>query len=312
MHEHVIHIEGLYKSFRQLPVLQGIDLKIKRGTVFCLLGSNGAGKTTMVKILATLLPYDKGRVRVCDYDVKESPRRVRSHISLTGQYAAVDELLTGRENMYMVGRLFHAGGYKKRAAGLLEQFDLTDAANRRSGSYSGGMRRKLDIAMSLMGSPDVLFLDEPTTGLDPQTRLAMWQEIHKLKQMGTTVFLTTQYLEEAEQLADHVAILHEGRIKAEGTVAQLKGLLPGGSVVLTFEKTHYDAAERVLKNYTYIKNDAEYSYVVLTDGDTKTLTSILLSFHDSGIPPKDISLRQPSLEDVFLSQIHAKKESKTA
>ena len=225
-----IAVVDLRKSYGDLLVLDGIDLTVERGTVFALLGSNGAGKTTLVRILATLLKPDSGSASVGGYDVVEEPAHVRESISLTGQFAAVDEVLTGRENLVLMARLWHVPDRNRAAAELLERFDLTDAADRRVATYSGGMRRRLDIAMSLIGGPPVLFLDEPTTGLDPQSRLEVWSSIRELARQGTTVLLTTQYLDEAEQLADRIAILHEGRIIADGTLAELKALLPPATV----------------------------------------------------------------------------------
>jgi ABC-2 type transport system ATP-binding protein len=221
-----IETVGLSKSFGDHVVLRGVDLSVPAGTVFALLGSNGAGKTTAVKILSTLLEADGGTAAVNGYDVATEPAKVRESISLTGQFAAVDEMLTGRENLVLVADLRHLRGSARIADELLARFDLTDAAGRRVATYSGGMRRRLDIAMSLIGDPSVLFLDEPTTGLDPQSRLEVWKTVRELAGRGTTVLLTTQYLDEAEQLADRIAILHEGRIIADGTLAELKQLLP--------------------------------------------------------------------------------------
>ncbi len=308
MQDYIININGLYKSFKGVNVLKGINLKIQKGSVFCLLGSNGAGKTTTVKILSTLVQGDKGKINICGFDLKKDPQKVRESISMTGQYAAVDELLTGRENMYLIGQLLHIAGYKERAEKLFKQFELSGAANRRSGSYSGGMRRKLDIAMSLMGNPQILFLDEPTTGLDPQNRIAMWQEVIKLKQMGITIFLTTQYLEEAERLADHVAILNNGIITAEGSVDQLKNLLPAGAVQLMFDEKQYGLAQSILEAETAASNDAGLSLTVMTDGSVEALTTILVKFRDAGVRVKSVVQKQPTLEDVFLSQIYSGKE----
>ncbi|TYP90445.1 ABC transporter ATP-binding protein [Blastococcus xanthinilyticus] len=225
-----IEIAGLTKSYGDHSVLGGVDLTVPPGTVYALLGANGAGKTTLVRILATLLRADGGTAAVHGHDVAAEPARVRESSSLTGQFAAVDEILTGRENLVLIGELRHledAGGIADR---LLARFDLTDAAGRRVATYSGGMRRRLDIAMSLIGDPPVLFLDEPTTGLDPQSRLEVWKTVQELAGQGTTVLLTTQYLEEAEHLAHRIAILHGGRIIAEGTLAELKRLLPPATV----------------------------------------------------------------------------------
>ena len=225
-----IEVHGLQKSFKELEVLRGVDLDVVRGSIFALLGSNGAGKTTVVKILSTLLKADAGMVGVNGFDVVTQASEVRESISLTGQFAAVDEILSGRENLVLMARLRHLQDPGSIADDLLERFSLTDAAGRKVATYSGGMRRRLDIAMSLIGSPPVIFLDEPTTGLDPQARIEVWQAVRKLAAQGTTVLLTTQYLDEAEQLADRIAILHEGRILVNGTLAELKQLLPPATV----------------------------------------------------------------------------------
>jgi ABC-2 type transport system ATP-binding protein len=221
-----IRVRGLEKAFGDVSVLRGVDFDAPRGSIFALLGSNGAGKTTIVKILATLLSADSGSAVIDDHDVFTQPGRVRSSISLTGQFAAVDEVLTGRENLVLVAKLRHQKDPGRIADDLLARFRLTDAGSRKAATYSGGMRRRLDIAMSLIGDPSVIFLDEPTTGLDPEARLEVWRAVRELAAGGTTVLLTTQYLDEAEQLADRIAILHEGRIIADGTLAELKALLP--------------------------------------------------------------------------------------
>jgi ABC-2 type transport system ATP-binding protein len=221
-----IHAQGLEKSYKELHVLRGVDFDVARGSICALLGSNGAGKTTVVRILSTLLKADAGTISVNGFDVATQAANVRESISLTGQFAAVDEILTGRENLVLIARLRHREDPGRIADDLLARFSLTDAATRKVSTYSGGMRRRLDIAMSLIGNPPVIFLDEPTTGLDPQARLEVWQAVKELAEDGTTVLLTTQYLDEAEQLADRIAILHEGRIIANGTLAELKRLLP--------------------------------------------------------------------------------------
>ena len=221
-----IEIAGLTKSYGDHRVLRGVNLSVPPGTIFALLGSNGAGKTTAVRILSTLLKADGGTATISGYDVATQPANVRESISLTGQFAAVDEILTGRENLVLVAQLRRLKDPRGIADGLLARFALTDAAGRKVAAYSGGMRRRLDIAMSLIGNPPVLFLDEPTTGLDPQSRIEVWKTVQELARQGTTVLLTTQYLDEAEQLADRIAILHEGRIIADGTLAELKQLLP--------------------------------------------------------------------------------------
>ena len=225
-----IQVLGLEKSYKQLHVLRGVDFEVARGSIFALLGSNGAGKTTIVRILSTLLRPDGGTARVDGFDVLAEPARVRESISLTGQFAAVDEILTGRENLIMIAELRHVKGVGKVADDLLERFGLADAAGRRVSTYSGGMRRRLDIAMSLIGNPRVIFLDEPTNGLDPEGRIEVWQVIQNLADSGTTVLLTTQYLDEAEKLADRIAILHDGTIVVSGTLEELRKLLPPAKV----------------------------------------------------------------------------------
>src|ERR1700678_2976269 len=225
-----IQVQGLEKSYQELRVLRGVDFEVARGSIFALLGSNGAGKTTVVKILSTLLKADAGTVTVNGFDIATQAADVRKSISLTGQFAAVDEILSGRENLVLVARLRHLKDPGRIADDLLERFSLTDAAARKVSTYSGGMRRRLDIGMSLIGDPPVIFLDEPTTGLDPQSRIEVWNSVRELAGQGTTVLLTTQYLDEAEQLADRIAILHQGRIIANGTLAELKQLFPPAEV----------------------------------------------------------------------------------
>lgn len=228
--EKAIQVKGLRKSYKQLQVLKGVDLEVEKGSIFALLGSNGAGKTTIVRILSTLLKHDDGFASVNGFDVSSKPDSVRQSISLTGQFTAVDEVLTGRENLIMMAKLRHLKNPRQVADDLLRRFGLTDAAGRKASTYSGGMRRRLDIAMSLVGKPQLIFLDEPTTGLDPEARIETWKIVKELAGSGTTVFLTTQYLEEAEQLADRIAILHEGRIIANGTLEELKKMFPAAKV----------------------------------------------------------------------------------
>ena len=230
MIENAIQVNRLEKSYKQLHVLKGVNFDVRKGSIFALLGSNGAGKTTIVKILTTLLKQDAGNAVVNGFDVSSKPDQVRQSISLAGQYAAVDEILTGRENIVLIARLRHLRNPQQIADDLLKRFGLTDSADRRVSTYSGGMRRRLDIAMSLIGAPQIIFLDEPTTGLDPEGRLEVWNMIKELAHNGTTVFLTTQYLDEAERLADQIAILHEGKIIAKGTFSQLKQLFPPAKV----------------------------------------------------------------------------------
>ena len=222
----IIEVTGIKKAFKQNKVLTDVSFSVERGEIFALLGSNGAGKTTMIKILTTLLKADEGKSVICNLDVEKEPQSVKENISLTGQFAAVDEILTGRENLILIGKLRHIKKPKEKADELLLKLGLGEAGDRRVGTYSGGMRRRLDIAMSFVGNPKVIFLDEPTTGLDPEARMEVWKEIRRLSQNGTTIFLTTQYLEEAEQLADHIAILHKGTIIANGTLNELKKMFP--------------------------------------------------------------------------------------
>jgi ABC-2 type transport system ATP-binding protein len=228
--EKAIEVKGLRKSFKDTEVLKGVDFEVKRGEIFALLGSNGAGKTTVVKILTTLLKQDSGTATVNGFDVASKPENVRQAISLTGQFAAVDEILTGRENLIMIAKLRYLKNPRQVADDLLKRFGLTDAADRRASTYSGGMRRRLDIALSLVGKPQIIFLDEPTTGLDPEGRIEVWKIVKELADGGTTVLLTTQYMDEAEQLADRIAILHEGRIIASGTLSELKKLFPSAKM----------------------------------------------------------------------------------
>lgn len=224
--ENMITVKNLTKSFKKVSVLKGVDFCVERGSVFALLGGNGAGKTTTIKILSTLAKADGGNVTVNGFDLAKNPNDVRRSISLTGQFAAVDEILTGRENLMMMARLRHIDNPKQITEDLLEKFQMVEAADRKVSTYSGGMRRRIDIAMGLVGNPKLIFLDEPTTGLDPEARLEVWKAVKKLAKGGATIFLTTQYLEEAEQLADRIAILHEGHIIANGTMEELKKLLP--------------------------------------------------------------------------------------
>jgi len=303
--EQIITVTNLTKAFKDNKVLKGVNFHVRRGSIFALLGSNGAGKTTCVKILSTLTKADGGSATVCGYDVFKQPDDVRDIISLTGQYAAVDEVLTGRENLRLIGELKHLPDANRQADKFLKAVDMEEAADRPVSTYSGGMRRRIDIAMSLMGNPQVIFLDEPTTGLDPQNRIALWDMIAGLADSGTTILLTTQYLEEAEYLADHIAILHEGVITAEGTPAQLKKMLPIGEISLEFASSDdVKRAQEVLKSYSL--KAGRKSVEVATDGTTKQLAEILNLVNDSGIPVARFTQNQPSLEDVFLTLIGEK------
>ena len=300
----VITARGIEKSFKGLKVLDGIDLNVQKGTVFALLGPNGAGKTTTIRILSTLLKPDAGRATIMGFDVVERPKEIRKVISVIGQFAAVDELLTGEENMLMMGRLYHLShtDARRRTAELLEQFDLADAARRIVKTYSGGMRRRLDLAISLIAAPPVLFLDEPTTGLDPRSRLTMWKIITDLVTSGVTVFLTTQYLEEADQLADRIAVIDGGKIIAEGTAAELKRQVGKERLELAFAHDQEFQKARNVLGEQVLQHDEQRSILsVGIDGGARQLKSILDQMEEAAVQVDTISLRKPTLEDVFLT-----------
>jgi len=300
--ELAIDVRGLRKSFGDHTVLDGINLAVPQGTVLALLGPNGAGKTTVVNILATLLAPDAGTVRIAGHDLASEPTRVRSAIGLTGQFAALDDLLTGTENLTLMGRLHHLSRAEtqRRAGVLLRRFGLTDVAGKLPVTYSGGMRRRLDLAMGLMGRPQVVFLDEPTTGLDPRSRREMWDIVRALVADGVTILLTTQYLEEADQLADRIALLDGGRIVAEGTEAELKRLIPGGRITLRFaDAAELERAERALA--TDLVRPADLSLDVPGRADVPALRDLLNRLDADEIPVTDIVLHTPDLDDVFLA-----------
>ncbi|MCL2593152.1 MAG: ATP-binding cassette domain-containing protein [Defluviitaleaceae bacterium] len=309
--ENIISVSNLEKSFKSLHVLKGVSFEVKKGSIFALLGSNGAGKTTIVKILSTLSKPNGGDAKICGYDVTKHASDVRACISLTGQYAAVDEALTGRENLQIIGALNKLKNVNQRADELLAKFRLEDDCKRQVLTYSGGMRRRLDIAMSLMGSPKVLFLDEPTTGLDPQNRIAMWDMVKELANSGTTIFLTTQYLEEAEYLADHIAILHEGKITAEGTPTELKNVLPQQSILLDFNTSEdMEKACTTLKGYTISPvKENDKTIDVSTDGSSVQFADVLTKLNNENIQIARFTQKSPTLEDVFLTLIGEKKEA---
>jgi ABC-2 type transport system ATP-binding protein len=297
-----IAVTGLRKSFGDHLVLDGLDLNVPRGTVFSLLGANGAGKTTTVKILSTLLSSDAGDVQVAGHDLAREPDAVRAAIGVTGQFSAVDKLLTGEENLQLMADLHHfaRGEGRRRAVRLLEQFDLTEAARKPASTYSGGMLRRLDLAMTLVGSPQVIFLDEPTTGLDPRSRRDMWQIVRDLVADGVTIFLTTQYLEEADELADRIAVLDRGRVVAEGTAEELKRRIPGGHVRLRFADSEgLDAAMRVL-GHASRDNDA-LALRVPSDGSLRSLKTLIGRLDDQAIEVDELSVHTPDLDDVFLA-----------
>ncbi|MFD0354024.1 ATP-binding cassette domain-containing protein [Streptomyces sp. NPDC127110] len=293
---------GLRKSYGDKTVLDGVDLHIPAGCVFALLGPNGAGKTTAVKILSTLVTADGGQAHVAGHDVAAAPDGVRAAIGVTGQFSAVDGLITGEENMLLMADLHHLPKQEGRrvAAGLLERFDLTAAAKKPASTYSGGMKRRLDIAMTLVGGPRIIFLDEPTTGLDPRSRHAMWQIIRELVAGGVTVLLTTQYLEEADELADRVAVLNGGRIVAEGTPDELKRLVPGGHVRLRFsDPAAYRAAAAALDGAA--RDDEALSLRIPSDGSQRELRSVLDWLDATGVEADELTVHTPDLDDVFFA-----------
>jgi ABC-2 type transport system ATP-binding protein len=298
-----ITVRGLRKSFADNHVLNGIDLDIAEGSIFSLLGPNGAGKTTAVRILSTLSKPDAGQAWVAGHELAKEPDSVRAAIGVTGQFAAVDGLLTGYENLVLMGKLQHLGKRESRAraTALLEQFDLVDAASKPLATYSGGMRRRLDLAMTLVGRPRVIFLDEPTTGLDPRSRRTMWQIIHDLvRQHGVTVFLTTQYLEEADQLADRIAVLDHGNLVAEGTSAELKQLVPGGHVSLRFtDPAQLNQAANTLGALT--RDEDQLTLDVPSDGGVRSLTTLLERLVRANVEPAGLTVHTPDLDDVFLA-----------
>ncbi|MEV7284963.1 ATP-binding cassette domain-containing protein [Streptomyces sp. NPDC093252] len=293
---------GLRKAYGDKQVLDGVDLRIPAGSVFALLGPNGAGKTTVVKILSTLITADAGALHVGGHDLAAEPQAVRAAIGVTGQFSAVDGLITGEENMLLMADLHHLPRREGRrvAAGLLERFDLTGAAKKPASTYSGGMRRRLDLAMTLVGSPRIIFLDEPTTGLDPRSRHTMWQIIRGLVADGVTVFLTTQYLEEADELADRIAVLHHGTIAAEGSADELKRLIPGGHVRLRFtDPAAYRAAATALREVT--RDDEALSLSLPCDGSQRELRSVLDRLDSEGVEADELTVHTPDLDDVFFA-----------
>ncbi|WP_406158410.1 ATP-binding cassette domain-containing protein [Streptomyces sp. NBC_00882] len=299
-----IAANGLRKSYGDKTVLDGIDLQVPAGTIFSLLGPNGAGKTTAVKILSTLISADPGTggIHIGGHDLAADPQGVRAAIGVTGQFSAVDGLITGEENMLLMADLHHLPKSEGRrvAAELLERFDLTEAAKKPASTYSGGMKRRLDIAMTLVGDPRIIFLDEPTTGLDPRSRHTMWQIIRELVSDGVTVFLTTQYLEEADELADRIAVLHDGRIAAEGTADELKRLIPGGHVRLRFtDPAAYRSAASALREVT--RDDQSLTLQLPSGGSQSELRAILDRLDAAGIEADELTVHTPDLDDVFFA-----------
>jgi ABC-2 type transport system ATP-binding protein len=297
-----IRATELRKSFGDKVVLDGVDLDVAEGTIFALLGPNGAGKTTTVQILSTLIGADGGQVHVAGHDVARDPDSVRAAIGVTGQFSAVDNLLTGEENLILMADLHHLGRAEGRrvAAELLERFDLVEAAEQPAATYSGGMRRRLDLAMGLVGDPRIIFLDEPTAGLDPRSRRTMWQIIRDLVAGGVTVFLTTQYLEEADQLADQIAVLDHGRLVAEGTPDQLKRLIPGGHIRLRFADARgLESAAPLLGEV--VRDDVALTLHVPSDGSLRSLKTLLDRLDDESIEVDELTVHTPDLDDVFLA-----------
>jgi len=293
---------GLRKSFGEHVVLDGIDLDVAEGTIFALLGPNGAGKTTAVQILSTLIAADGGEARVAGHDVAADPDGVRAAIGVTGQFSAVDGLLTGRENLILMADLRHLGRAegRRRSAGLLERFDLAEAAGKPAATYSGGMRRRLDLAMTLVGDPRVIFLDEPTTGLDPRSRHTMWKIIRDLVAAGVTIFLTTQYLEEADELADRIAVLDHGKLVAEGTAAELKRRIPGGHVRLRFaDASGLRSAAHSLGEAS--RDEDALTLQVPSDGSLRSLKALIDRLDDESIEVDELSVHTPDLDDVFFA-----------
>lgn len=297
-----IKATGLRKAYGKKVVLDGIDLTVPTGTIFALLGPNGAGKTTTIQILSTLISADGGGAQVAGHDLARDPNAIRAAIGVTGQFSALDDLLTGEENLRLMADLRHLGKHegRQRVAQLLAQFDLVEAAKKPLAIYSGGMRRRLDLAMTLIGNPRIIFLDEPTAGLDPRSRRTMWDIIRQLVASGVTIFLTTQYLEEADQLANRIAVLDEGKIVAEGSASELKRLIPGGHIVLQFADTNGLAeAARLLNDCS--RDDNALTLQVPSDGGVQSLRSVLDRLDGESIAVEGLTIHSPDLDDVFLA-----------
>jgi ABC-2 type transport system ATP-binding protein len=303
-----IEVRNLEKAYKDVPVLHDVSFQVRQGTVFALLGANGSGKTTTINILTTLIKADGGAASVAGFDVATEPAKVREVISLTGQSAAVDYILTARENLVLMGELRHVADPQGVATSLLDKFDLNDAADRRLLTFSGGMRRRLDIAMSLVGEAPIVFFDEPTTGLDPQSRNDMWETIRELAEKGTTIFLTTQYLEEADRLADQIAILHGGRVVAGGTPSELKTMVPSGLVELDFAGDNdLAAAQQALANGHELSR-VDSKLVVASDGSVADMADMFIRLNNAGLEPTRFIAKEPTLDDVFFQILGEDKE----
>ncbi len=306
--DHAIEVRNLQKGYKDVPVLHDVSFTVRPGTVFALLGANGSGKTTTINILNTLIRADGGTASVAGFDVTTQPAKVREVISVTGQSAAVDHILTARENLELMGELRHVADPRGVASALLDKFDLNDAADRRLLTFSGGMRRRLDIAMSLVGEAPIVFFDEPTTGLDPQSRNDMWQTIRELAEKGTTIFLTTQYLEEADRLADQIAILHGGKVVAGGTPEELKTMVPSGLVELDFNQdADLVAAQRALAN-GHEMSRVDSKLVIASDGSVADMADMFIRLNNAGLEPTRFIAKEPTLDDVFFKILGEGKE----
>lgn len=303
--DNVISVKGLKKSYGKVVVLRGIDFSVPRGGILALLGPNGAGKTTTIRILSTLLQADGGKASIDGYDVMEQPGKIRENIGLTGQYAAVDEYLTGEENLHMMGRLYRLSkkDTKRRTQELIDQVDLAEASKRPVKTYSGGMKRRIDLAMSIISAPPVLFLDEPTTGLDPRSRAGMWEVIRKLADSGTTILLTTQYMDEADQLADNIVVIDDGKVIAQGTSTQLKAKVGSDRLELTISaKSNFEEAVAAVKGEKAETNkEARTISVVASKSGVNKLKQVLQKLETSNIQVDNVSLHRPTLDDVFMS-----------
>jgi ABC-2 type transport system ATP-binding protein len=303
-----IEVKNLAKGYKDVPVLHDVSFTVRQGTVFALLGANGSGKTTTINILTTLIKADGGYAAVAGFDVATQPAKVREVISVTGQSAAVDYILTARENLVLMGELRHVADPQGVASSLLAKFDLDDAADRRLLTYSGGMRRRLDIAMSLVGEAPIIFFDEPTTGLDPHSRNDMWQTIRDLAGTGTTIFLTTQYLEEADRLADEIAILHGGKVVAGGTPGELKRLVPSGLVELEFtDDADLFAAQRALSDGHELSR-VDSKLLIASDGSVADAADMFIRLNNAGVEPTGFTAKEPTLDDVFFQILGEDKE----